>query len=129
MKIVLIKVSGSLHDKIVESGGRLLNRITLGGQREEGFDRKKDVYAGLDYRDVSFLAEDEGHALYRLFRGDPLVEGYEWTYGPPAFFDQPTTRELRRLLEESDDGWPLSEVVDFMSRAVEEGKGIVVGVS
>lgn len=128
MIVVVAKVSEPLQQRIVESRGQLLSRLLDGAAVEEGFDVSTDVWRERDYRDL-VQAEDPEHPLSRLFAGEPFIEDYQFTYGPPSWFDPVATRALHELLVESDDGWPLEELVELMGRAVREGKGIVVGVA
>lgn len=129
MSLVLVKMSGELRGRIVETRGDLLTSLLGRKVSENGFDRESDVFEGLDYRDIALQAEDPDDSLYQLFQGEPLLEGYEWTYGPPAWFDFVAARDLHALLVEESDFWPFSEIAEFLGRAVAEGKGVIVGVA
>ncbi|HEX2223260.1 MAG TPA: hypothetical protein VHN15_03540 [Thermoanaerobaculia bacterium] len=129
MKLFLIKVTPGLSRRIVDSKGRLLNELMSRTASDEVFRRDGDVFDALDYRDISFQAEDPEDPVYPLFQGDPLLAGYEWTYGPPAYFDPPATAELHTRLQDGGEIWPIDEMCEFLGRAVEEGKGLIVGVA
>ena len=129
MALVLVKMNSGLRDRVVESRGEILTSLLGRKSSENGFDRESDVFEGLDYRDIALQAEDPDDSLYQLFQGKPLLGGYEWTYGPPAWFDPSAARDLHALLAEESDFWPFSEIAEFLGRAVAEGKGVIVGVA
>lgn len=129
MTIHLIRIDAELHRGIVASRGQLLSALLDGKESRPGFSREDDVYRDLDYRDISLQAEDPDDPVFALFQGEPLVPGYEFTYGPPSYFSPPDVRALHEALAESADFWPFDELAAFVGRAVEEGKGLVVGVA
>ena len=129
MPLMLIKITAERHRGIIETRGRILAHLIQGLYSTRDFDHMTDVHAGLDYRDIAFHAEQENHPLSQLFLGEPLVAGYEWTYGPPSYFDPAATRAIHRPLASRDNSGHLHEIAEFLGRAVAEGKGIIVGVA
>jgi hypothetical protein len=128
MSVVLVKLAPVLHSRIVASQGALLTQLLSRSASETAFDREGDAYSWIDYRDIAASAEDPDDAVFDLFQGEPLLAGFEWTYGPPMWFDPAATRALHARLREDADYWPFSELVEFLERAEREGKGVVVGV-
>lgn len=129
MQVVLAKVDSLLHRKIVESEGDVLNDM---GSEEpvEGFSYELDAFDELDYRDIQTWARDPSHPMYFLFVGDVLVDGYEWTYGAPMYHSpEQTIQILRRFEECSQEDWQVRSVRDFLQRAANERKGVIVGVT
>lgn len=70
MNLVLVKLAPALHVTIL-SNGVLLNQLLAGATVEAGFDRHRDVFAALDYRDIAEEAEDEEDPIFQLFQGHP----------------------------------------------------------
>ena len=129
MQVVFIKISPELHGRIFESEGELLNELGDGAE-EKGFDLSTDSYDELDYRDIAGWAENTKHPLYDLFHGDALHEEYGWSYGPPMYFSPEVVAGLsKRFADENDDSWQMQGVAEFLSRATQEGKGVIVGVA
>ena len=146
MIVVLVKVLPSLHQRIVDSQAQLLGPI-LDGQTEQGFSCATDVFDELEYRDLDRWASDASNPFYQLLNdGDVLVDGYDWNQGPPLYyppnavrtllgtfqaFDAPTAYDEWELPddEEEDPHWHYSAVIDFLQRAVNEKKGLILGIS
>ena len=129
MSVIFIKVLPDFHRRIVESAGELLNAVGH-GQEEKGFDRHLDSYEELDYRDIGDWAEDEKHPLYEFFHSDAVLhEDYSWSYGHPTYFAPEAVAALsKRFAEANDDAWQMQDVAEFLSRATQEGKGVIVGI-
>ena len=148
MPVVFIKVSPSLHQRIVDSGGQLLSEMS-DMQPVDGYSHDSDVFDDLDYRDISEWASDESNPFYWLFNDSSvLVDSYEWSSGPPGYFSPEETREILQKFqgydvadaysdfgaaeeeyEDEDPHWQFTSVIEFLQRAVSEGKGFIVGVA
>jgi hypothetical protein len=129
MVVVFVKISPSLHKVILETNGTLLGDLLSGSYSLPGFDRAEDVFGELDYRDIAEQAQDESDPLHQLFQGEPLIQGYEWTYGAPMYFDADATRELQAAFDDEADFWPFDELAAFLTSAADEKKSLVVGVA
>lgn len=131
MMLVLAMVSPDVEQRIVESKGELWAQLWDGSAQVE-FARDTDLLSDLDYRDLLPEVEEETHLLYRIFQsgtwGRPLIEGYEWTYGPPTWFEPREVKTIHAELNKLDESWPISEIVEFFGRAAEADKGVILGV-
>ena len=148
MPVVFIKVSPSLHQRIVDSEGELLRQMS-DMRPVEGFSHGSDVFEELDYRDISNWVSDNANPFSRLFNdGKVLVDGFEWPSGPPGYFSPEEAREILQEFqgydvaeaysdfgvedeeyEDDDPHWHFTSVIEFFQRAVSEGKGVIVGVA
>jgi hypothetical protein len=128
MTLVLVKLQPELRHEIARGGARFLIGLLDGKASHAAFDRAADAWSEIDYRDLKALLEEDD-PLGQLFEGEPLAPGLEWTYGPPMYFDPGSTRNLLEAIRDSGDVWPLSDIVAFVERAADEGKGLVVGVN
>ena len=131
MPVVFIKILADFHRRIVESEGELLDEVGNEEVEEEGFDRERDSYDELDYRDIQGWAEDSAHPLHALFHGEALHEEYGWSYGQPMYFDPPTVAGISQRFESfaGEQAWQMQGVAEFLARAALEGKGLIVGVA
>ena len=140
MPVIFIKVDSSLHQQIVESKGLVLTDMGK-GRPVEGYTSASDMFDELDYRDISHWVDDESHPFHHLFSGGTtLVDGYDWTSGPPGYFSPDQARDFLQLLndhepevadvldDEENAPWQFTSVLDFFKLAVLEGRGVIVGV-
>lgn len=148
MPVVFIKVSPSLHQRIVDSEGKLLRQMS-DMRPVEGYSHDSDAFEDLDYRDISEWASDESNPFYGLFSDcTALADGYEWSSGPPGYFSPQGVREMLQKFqrfdvasaysnfeiedeefEDEDPHWHFTSVIEFLQRAVSEGEGVIVGVA
>jgi hypothetical protein len=132
MVLILAMITPDVHQRIVETKGEYWGRM-WNEKVEETFVRERDVLDHLDYRDLLSDVEDEDHLLHELVQGEGhgqvLVEGYEWTYGYPTYFDPIEVKAIHAKLKKLDDDWPLSEITEFFRRAAEANKGVIIGVT
>jgi len=146
MRLVLIKVSQSLLDRLVASKGALL--IALSENKIAGFSRPADVEDSIDYRDISVEAEDPDSLIRTIIDGGVIFSNdLQWAYTHPAWHSVDKVKALARELpamaarhraleqriypdtDEADIGWPAGRIADFFTRAAAEGKAVVVGVA
>ena len=76
--MISFKVDSSLHRRIVESKGLVLTDMG-NGRPVEGYTSESGVFDELDYRDIS-----QWVPFHWLFAASALIDGYEWTSGPPG---------------------------------------------
>ena len=129
MIVVLVKVSPRLHAAIVADDAALLRPLLAGTLAYAGFDRARDVCDDIDYRDLVAAVADEDDPVFALFAGEPLVAGYEWTYGAPGYFDVAALTRLHADIEASFPLWPVTDLLAFLAAALAEGKGVIAGVA
>jgi hypothetical protein len=127
MNLLIAKIQPELRAELVSRGSEAVD-LLFNGRLHPGFNPASDLLSDYDYRDMAEWVENPDHPIARLFDGEALIEGLEWTYGAPMYFHPDEAAAIYNDLADVDD-WPFDEITDFLSLAVKENKGVIVGVA